>query len=58
LYHSEMPGLQKNDILGHEAMGIVDSVGPEVTNTKVGDRGEFYLILMPFTKCADLLQLS
>jgi threonine dehydrogenase-like Zn-dependent dehydrogenase len=53
-----MPGLQKNDILGHEAMGIVDSVGPEVTNTKVGDRGKFYLILMPFTKCADLLQLS
>jgi threonine dehydrogenase-like Zn-dependent dehydrogenase len=34
--------LQKNDILGHEAMGIVDSVGPEVTNTKVGDRGEYY----------------
>ncbi|RSH87076.1 hypothetical protein EHS25_003565 [Saitozyma podzolica] len=38
LYHSEMLGLQKDDILGHEFMGIIDRVGPEVTNLKVGDR--------------------
>ncbi|GAA6038968.1 hypothetical protein JCM8097_000131 [Rhodosporidiobolus ruineniae] len=30
--------LQKGDILGHECMGIVESVGPEVKKLKVGDR--------------------
>ncbi|POY71314.1 hypothetical protein BMF94_5626 [Rhodotorula taiwanensis] len=30
--------LQKHDILGHETMGIVESVGPEVKHIKVGDR--------------------
>ncbi|GAA6004425.1 hypothetical protein JCM10207_000721 [Rhodosporidiobolus poonsookiae] len=30
--------LQKGDILGHECMGIVESVGPAVKNLKVGDR--------------------
>ncbi|BGP21510.1 alcohol dehydrogenase [Rhodotorula toruloides] len=30
--------LRKGDILGHECMGIVDSVGPGVTKLKVGDR--------------------
>lgn len=38
LYHSEMMGLQKGDILGHEFMGIVDRVGSAVTSLKVGDR--------------------
>ena len=30
--------MQTGDLLGHEAMGIVDSVGPQVTRVKVGDR--------------------
>jgi threonine dehydrogenase-like Zn-dependent dehydrogenase len=38
LYHSEFQGLQSGDILGHECMGIVESVGGEVKNVKVGDR--------------------
>jgi len=32
------PGMQKGDVLGHESMGIVDKVGPNVRNIKVGDR--------------------
>jgi len=38
LYHNEIPGMQKGDVMGHEFMGIVDSIGPEVKNLKVGDR--------------------
>ncbi|KAJ3287314.1 hypothetical protein HK104_008662 [Borealophlyctis nickersoniae] len=32
------PGMAKGDILGHEMVGIVESVGSEVTNVKPGDR--------------------
>jgi len=38
LYHNEIPDMRKDDILGHEFMGIVDDVGPEVTKVKKGDR--------------------
>lgn len=38
LYHKEIMQLQRGDILGHEWMGIVDEVGPEVKNVKKGDR--------------------
>ncbi|KDQ63632.1 hypothetical protein JAAARDRAFT_44421 [Jaapia argillacea MUCL 33604] len=38
LYHGEIMTLQKGDILGHEFMGVVDRVGPNVTNLKVGQR--------------------
>jgi len=38
LYHGEIVALKKNDILGHEFMGIVDEVGPEVRKLKKGDR--------------------
>jgi len=38
LYHNEMMGLEKHDILGHECVGIVTEIGPEVKNVKVGDR--------------------
>ena len=31
-------GMQTGDVLGHEAMGVVDSVGPGVSRLKVGDR--------------------
>ena len=42
-YFNKLPaprgaGMQTGDLLGHEAMGIVDSVGPQVTRVKVGDR--------------------
>jgi threonine dehydrogenase-like Zn-dependent dehydrogenase len=30
LYHGLVPGLNKGDILGHESVGIVDQVGPDV----------------------------
>ncbi|ORY28017.1 chaperonin 10-like protein [Naematelia encephala] len=38
LYHSEMLGLQKGDILGHEFMGVIDRVGPAVTTLSKGDK--------------------
>jgi len=38
LYHGEIMQLQKGDILGHEFMGIVDRVGPNVKNVHVGQR--------------------
>ena len=39
-----MPTMEKGDILGHEPMGEVVEVGPEVKNLKVGDR-----VVVPFT---------
>jgi len=38
LYHNEFSGMQKGDVLGHEFMGIVESVGSGVKDIKVGDR--------------------
>ena len=38
LYNGAMPGMKKGDILGHEPMGIVEEVGPEVAKIKKGDR--------------------
>lgn len=38
LYHKEIMQLSPGDILGHEFMGIVDEVGPEVTHFRRGDR--------------------
>lgn len=38
LYHKEIMQLQKGEILGHEFMGVVDEVGPEVKSIKQGDR--------------------
>jgi threonine dehydrogenase-like Zn-dependent dehydrogenase len=39
-----MPTMEKGDILGHEPMGEVVEVGPDVKNLKVGDR-----VVVPFT---------
>lgn len=36
--HHEFSRLQKGDILGREAMGIIDSIGPDVQQFKVGDK--------------------
>lgn len=40
LYHNMFPGkvMEKHDILGHEAVGIVESVGHEVMKFQPGDR--------------------
>ncbi|TDC31186.1 zinc-dependent alcohol dehydrogenase [Micromonospora sp. KC213] len=43
LYHGYIPALRKGDILGHEFMGEVVEVGPEVDNLAVGDR-----VVVPF----------
>ncbi|MDA8371167.1 MAG: glutathione-dependent formaldehyde dehydrogenase [Nocardiopsaceae bacterium] len=38
LYEVLTPFMNEGDILGHEPMGIVEEVGPEVTDLAVGDR--------------------
>jgi len=43
LYEVLGPYLAPGDILGHEPMGIVESVGPQVTNLAPGDR-----VVIPF----------
>jgi threonine dehydrogenase-like Zn-dependent dehydrogenase len=43
LYEVLGPFLDPGDILGHEPMGIVEEVGADVTDTKVGDR-----VVIPF----------
>ncbi len=43
LYEVLGPFLDVGDILGHEPMGIVEEVGPEVTSVKPGDR-----VVVPF----------
>jgi threonine dehydrogenase-like Zn-dependent dehydrogenase len=44
LFDGFIPTMEAGDILGHEFMGIVEEVGPEVTNVKRGDR-----VVVPFT---------
>jgi threonine dehydrogenase-like Zn-dependent dehydrogenase len=44
LYDGFIPTMMPGDILGHEFMGEVVEVGPEVRNLKVGDR-----VAVPFT---------
>ncbi len=49
LYTVLKPFLDEGDILGHEPMGIVEEVGPEVTELVVGDR-----VVIPFNvSCGD-----
>ncbi|MDO4916008.1 MAG: zinc-dependent alcohol dehydrogenase [Rothia sp. (in: high G+C Gram-positive bacteria)] len=43
LYGVLGPFMGKNDVLGHEFMGIVEEVGSDVTNLKPGDR-----VVVPF----------
>jgi threonine dehydrogenase-like Zn-dependent dehydrogenase len=37
-YRGKVAALERGDILGHEFMGIVEEVGPNVTKLKTGDR--------------------
>jgi threonine dehydrogenase-like Zn-dependent dehydrogenase len=43
LYEVMAAFIDEGDILGHEPMGIVEAVGSEITNIKVGDR-----VVIPF----------
>ncbi|MDP9399514.1 MAG: glutathione-dependent formaldehyde dehydrogenase [Actinomycetota bacterium] len=43
LYEILGPFIDEGDVLGHEPMGIVEEVGPEVTHIRPGDR-----VVMPF----------
>ena len=43
LYNGFIPTMKKGDIMGHEFMGEVVEVGPEVSNLKIGDR-----VVVPF----------
>jgi threonine dehydrogenase-like Zn-dependent dehydrogenase len=38
LYLGEVPGMEKGDVMGHEFMGIVEQIGPQVKDIKPGDR--------------------
>jgi threonine dehydrogenase-like Zn-dependent dehydrogenase len=44
IYRGKIPAMKDGDILGHEFMGIVEEIGPGVTELKVGDR-----VVVPFT---------
>jgi len=37
MFHGEVH-MEKGDVLGHECMGIVEEIGPEVKDIKVGDK--------------------
>lgn len=43
LFHGKIPETQHGDIFGHEFMGVVEEIGPEVTQVKPGDR-----VVIPF----------
>jgi len=44
LIHGFVPNMPEDFIIGHEPMGIVEEVGPDVTRVKKGDR-----VVIPFT---------
>ena len=43
LIHDMIPNVQQDYIIGHEPMGVVEEVGPEVKKVKKGDR-----VVIPF----------
>lgn len=43
IYNGEIPGMHDDYVIGHEPMGIVEEVGPDVTRVKKGDR-----VIIPF----------
>lgn len=49
LYRGKIPQVKHGDIFGHEFMGIVEEVGPQVTAVRKGDR-----VIIPFViACGD-----
>jgi threonine dehydrogenase-like Zn-dependent dehydrogenase len=52
IYNGMIPTMKRGDVLGHEFMGEVAEVGPEVRNLSVGDR-----VVVPFPiACGHCLQ--
>lgn len=50
MYSGELnSGMQHGDIMGHEAIGIVQETGPAVTTLQTGDR----VIILPVIACGD-----
>ncbi|KAI6788941.1 hypothetical protein KC321_g18250, partial [Hortaea werneckii] len=50
MYGGEMNmAMQPGDILGHEAIGYIENVGPEVQNFQAGDR----VIILPVIACGE-----
>lgn len=43
IYNGNIPGMYDDYVIGHEPMGIVEEVGPDVTKVKKGDR-----VIVPF----------
>ncbi len=43
LYNGFVPSMKKGDVLGHEFMGEIEEVGPEVKHVRKGDR-----VVVPF----------
>jgi threonine dehydrogenase-like Zn-dependent dehydrogenase len=43
IYRGKIPGMHDGDVLGHEFMGIVEQVGPDVGALRKGDR-----VVVPF----------
>lgn len=43
IFNGNIPGMEGDYVIGHEPMGIVEEVGPEVTRVKKGDR-----VIIPF----------
>ncbi|GGA30459.1 zinc-dependent alcohol dehydrogenase [Paenibacillus physcomitrellae] len=43
IYNGEIPGMYDDYVVGHEPMGIIEEVGPEVRHVKKGDR-----VIIPF----------
>lgn len=51
IFRGKIPDMKAGDILGHEFMGIVEDVGPGVTQLRKGDR-----VVVPFTiSCGDCM---
>jgi threonine dehydrogenase-like Zn-dependent dehydrogenase len=49
IYRGKIPQMESGDILGHEFMGVIEGVGPNVLRLKKGDR-----VVVPFTiSCGD-----
>lgn len=49
LYRGKIPQVKDGDIFGHEFMGVVEEVGPQVTTVSKGDR-----VIVPFViACGD-----
>jgi threonine dehydrogenase-like Zn-dependent dehydrogenase len=52
IYNGMIPTMKRGDVLGHEFMGEVVEVGPDVSNLSVGDR-----VVVPFPiACGRCLQ--